>query len=193
MASTQPTGAIGRLMEELGKLPGIGPKSAERITHFLLGEQAKDVLGLADALRDIVTKVHPCKQCCNLTEGDLCEVCGGDVGYCAKANRMTEQVAYRATWCVDRRFPEPYGIEAIRIEPGTVHAGDAMVEVGDGGDQSRPGLRGTVIVGAIVAARVKAQAVQALNVGDAAICQIGLGERACDALRNRPQPMGSLR
>ncbi len=75
MASTQPTGAIGRLMQELGKLPGIGPKSAERITHFLLSSEAKEVLALADALRDIVTKVHPCRQCCNLTEGELCEIC----------------------------------------------------------------------------------------------------------------------
>jgi recombination protein RecR len=75
MASTQPTGAIGRAMQELGKLPGIGPKSAERITHFLLSSEAKEVVALADSLRDIVTKVHPCQQCCNLTEGDLCEIC----------------------------------------------------------------------------------------------------------------------
>lgn len=75
MASTQPTGAIGRLMEELGKLPGIGPKSSERITHFLLAHDTKDVLTLADALRDIVVKVHPCRQCYNLTEDDLCVIC----------------------------------------------------------------------------------------------------------------------
>ena len=71
----EPTGAIGRLIEELGTLPGIGPKSAERITHFLLSAEAKDVLALADALRDIVTKVHPCRQCCNLTESELCNIC----------------------------------------------------------------------------------------------------------------------
>ncbi|MBI3824252.1 MAG: recombination protein RecR [Planctomycetes bacterium] len=72
----QPTGAIGKLMEELGKLPGIGPKSAERITHFLLACGTQDVLALADALRDIVQKVHPCRQCYNLTEGELCGICG---------------------------------------------------------------------------------------------------------------------
>lgn len=75
MASIAPTGAIARLMEELGKLPGIGPKSAERITHFLLATETKDVLALADAMRDIVQKVHPCRQCFNLTEGDLCGIC----------------------------------------------------------------------------------------------------------------------
>lgn len=75
MASTQPTGAIAQLMTELNKLPGIGPKSAERITHFLLAAQGTEVLTLADALRDIVQKVHPCRQCYNLTEDDLCGIC----------------------------------------------------------------------------------------------------------------------
>ena len=71
----EPTGAIARLLEELGKLPGIGPKSAERITHFLLAHEVKEVLALADALRDIAQKVHPCRQCFNLTEGGLCNIC----------------------------------------------------------------------------------------------------------------------
>jgi recombination protein RecR len=75
VASTQPTGAIARLMDELGKLPGIGPKSAERITHFLLSSETKETLALSDALRDIVQKVHPCRQCYNLTEDDLCGIC----------------------------------------------------------------------------------------------------------------------
>lgn len=71
----EPTGVIARLMDELGKLPGIGPKSADRITHFLLASETKKVLALADALRDVVQKVHPCRQCCNLTEGELCNIC----------------------------------------------------------------------------------------------------------------------
>jgi len=75
VASNTPMGAIARLMEELGKLPGIGPKSAERITHHLLANETKEVVALADALRDIVQKVHPCKQCYNLTEGDVCAIC----------------------------------------------------------------------------------------------------------------------
>jgi recombination protein RecR len=62
-------------MQELGKLPGIGPKSSERITHFLLASETRDVLALSDALRDIVQKVHPCRQCYNLTESELCELC----------------------------------------------------------------------------------------------------------------------
>lgn len=75
MAGAEPRGAIGRLMQELGKLPGIGPKSAERITHYLLAAGPADVNALADALRDVVTKVHPCRECFNLTEGERCAVC----------------------------------------------------------------------------------------------------------------------
>jgi recombination protein RecR len=63
------------LTEELGKLPGIGPKTAERLTHFLLGAGRKQVLDLADALRAIVEQVGRCRQCCNLTEGELCSLC----------------------------------------------------------------------------------------------------------------------
>ncbi len=71
----QPTGAIPKLMDELGKLPGIGPKSAERITHYLLNTEVKNILALADALRDVAQNVHRCKQCCNLTENELCDIC----------------------------------------------------------------------------------------------------------------------
>jgi recombination protein RecR len=70
-----PVGAIGRLMHELGKLPGIGPKSAERLTHFLLAADTAAVLALAEALRDIKEKIRLCRQCFNLTEGELCRLC----------------------------------------------------------------------------------------------------------------------
>jgi recombination protein RecR len=68
-------GVIGRLTRELGNLPGIGPKTAERLTHFLLAADRDQVLALADALRAIKDQVHPCRQCFNLTEGDLCDLC----------------------------------------------------------------------------------------------------------------------
>ncbi len=72
---TEPVGAIAALMRELGKLPGIGPKTAERLTHHLLAARRSDVLALADALRAVKDEVRPCRQCCNLTEGDLCVLC----------------------------------------------------------------------------------------------------------------------
>ena len=66
---------ILKLLEELTKLPGIGPKSAERIAHFLLAGDRKVAVLLAEALRDVVEKVRPCSECFNLTEGNLCPIC----------------------------------------------------------------------------------------------------------------------
>jgi recombination protein RecR len=71
----EPTDAIARLMRELGKLPGVGPKSAERLTHHLLAQPRSEVMLLADALRDVKDRIHRCQQCCNLTEDELCSLC----------------------------------------------------------------------------------------------------------------------
>ena len=68
-------GVIPRLLEELTKLPGIGPKSAERIAHFLLSGDRHHAVSLSDALRAVAEKVHPCRECFNLTDRDLCPVC----------------------------------------------------------------------------------------------------------------------
>jgi recombination protein RecR len=67
--------AIARLIQEFSKLPGIGPKTAERLTHHLLAAERSEALGLAEALRAIKDTVHPCRQCFNLTEGELCNLC----------------------------------------------------------------------------------------------------------------------
>lgn len=75
MTGQEPLGAIGRLMHELGKLPGIGPKTAERLTHHLLAASRTQVYALADALRAVKDNIRRCRQCCNLTEGELCELC----------------------------------------------------------------------------------------------------------------------
>jgi recombination protein RecR len=71
----QPLDAIARLTHELGNLPGIGPKTAERLTHHLLAADRGEVLALADALRAIKEQVRPCRQCFNLTEGEMCAIC----------------------------------------------------------------------------------------------------------------------
>jgi len=73
--SSENGGAITRLAEAFGSLPGIGPKSAERLTHYLLGADRSEALELAEALRAVAEYVHPCRQCFNLTEGELCSIC----------------------------------------------------------------------------------------------------------------------
>jgi recombination protein RecR len=75
LVGTETQGAIARLTQELSKLPGIGPKTAERLTHYFLGADRQEALALADALRAIKDSVHPCRQCYNLAEGDLCSLC----------------------------------------------------------------------------------------------------------------------
>lgn len=74
MADEQP-GVIERLIQEFTQLPGIGPKSAERLTHFLLAGDRRNALALAEALRNLVEQVRPCRQCFNLSETELCSIC----------------------------------------------------------------------------------------------------------------------
>ena len=62
-------------MAALGKLPGIGPRSAERVAFHILKASEDEAFALADAIRDIKTKIRPCKVCFNIAEGELCEIC----------------------------------------------------------------------------------------------------------------------
>lgn len=71
----EPPGVMGRLAKEFVKLPGIGPKSAERMVHFLLAGDRRTALMLADALRAVVEQIRPCIECYNLCEGERCPIC----------------------------------------------------------------------------------------------------------------------
>lgn len=68
-------GVIPRLVAEFGKLPGIGPKTAERLTHHLLAADRSEAVALAEAIRAIAEQIRPCSQCYNLAEGELCSLC----------------------------------------------------------------------------------------------------------------------
>jgi len=69
------TETLNRLIEEFGKLPGIGPKTAERLAFHILKTDGPAALTLAEAIRDVKTKIRRCSVCCNLSEADLCLVC----------------------------------------------------------------------------------------------------------------------
>jgi recombination protein RecR len=73
--ATESSGVIGRLIEEFSRLPGIGPKTAERLTHHLLGADKAQVLALAEAIRRIKENIQLCRQCFNVTESELCSIC----------------------------------------------------------------------------------------------------------------------
>lgn len=68
-------GAIDDLTAELSKLPGIGKKTALRLTYHLLKQPADRSLRLAHALEVLAEQVHPCPRCHNLTEAELCAIC----------------------------------------------------------------------------------------------------------------------
>ncbi|MGZ8379151.1 MAG: recombination mediator RecR [Gemmatirosa sp.] len=67
--------AIDELATELSKLPGIGRKTALRLTYFLLKQRPEQSRRLADALTTLAERVRPCAECFNLTEEERCAVC----------------------------------------------------------------------------------------------------------------------
>ena len=69
------SGLVQDLIDELGRLPGIGPKSAQRIAYHLLKLPKEDALRLARAIAEVKDKVSSCTRCFNVAEGELCEIC----------------------------------------------------------------------------------------------------------------------
>ena len=68
-------GAVQDLIDELGRLPGVGPKSAQRIAFHLLGTDGADVQRLADAITTVKEKVRFCETCGNVAESEQCRIC----------------------------------------------------------------------------------------------------------------------
>ena len=73
--SNPPADAISNLTQEFSKLPGIGPKSAQRITFHLLRSPDEKTKSLAEALLSLKQRVTLCSSCCNVTESDPCPIC----------------------------------------------------------------------------------------------------------------------
>ncbi|MDD6232305.1 recombination mediator RecR [Frisingicoccus sp.] len=66
---------ISRLIEELSKLPGIGPKSAQRLAFHIINMPKEQVGGLASAIVEARENIQYCSQCYNLTDSDVCPIC----------------------------------------------------------------------------------------------------------------------
>jgi recombination protein RecR len=69
------TRSVTELINELAKLPGIGKKTAERLAYHVLRVSRGEALALADAIRNVKENVRYCKDCYNLAEEELCEIC----------------------------------------------------------------------------------------------------------------------
>ncbi|MCB0994373.1 MAG: recombination protein RecR [Acidimicrobiales bacterium] len=69
------TPALQALIDELGRLPGVGPKSAQRIAFHLLKVSDTDAHRLSDAIREVKARVRFCGRCFNISDEDTCEIC----------------------------------------------------------------------------------------------------------------------
>ncbi len=67
--------AIQKLLDELERLPGVGPKSAQRIAYWILNADKATAMRLAEAIAEVKDKIRFCGQCFNYAEDDLCEIC----------------------------------------------------------------------------------------------------------------------
>lgn len=72
------THLLQELIDELGRLPGVGPKSAQRIAYHLLKLPKDDAVRLSQAIIEVKDKVSFCERCFNVAEGELCDICRDD-------------------------------------------------------------------------------------------------------------------
>ena len=68
-------GPVQELIDQLGRLPGVGPKSAQRIAFYLLKLPKEDAERLAEAIVEVKARISFCRRCWNVAEGEFCEMC----------------------------------------------------------------------------------------------------------------------
>lgn len=69
------TKSLNTLIEQFGKLPGIGAKTAERLAFHILKASPEEAMALANAISDVKSNIHQCKICYNLAETEICSIC----------------------------------------------------------------------------------------------------------------------
>lgn len=69
------TKSLNILIEQFGKLPGIGAKTAERLAFYVLKSDVPEAMALASAISDVKKNIHQCKACYNLAESEICSIC----------------------------------------------------------------------------------------------------------------------
>ncbi len=101
-------GAVQELIDELGRLPGIGPKSAQRIAFHLLEQDSAEVDALVGAIQHVKQRVHFCQICGNVTEAEICSIC-------TDARRLDSVI------CVVEEAKDIVAIERTREYRGRYH------------------------------------------------------------------------
>ncbi|MDN5764940.1 MAG: recombination mediator RecR [Humibacillus sp.] len=112
-------GAVQDLIDELGRLPGVGPKSAQRIAFHLLQQDSEDVTRLVTALTEVKAKVRFCDLCGNVAEAERCRIC---------ADPRRDQTAI----CVVEEPKDVVAIERTREFRGTYHVLGGAISPIDG-------------------------------------------------------------
>ncbi|MCI7305594.1 MAG: recombination mediator RecR [Trueperella sp.] len=116
-------GAVQSLIDELGRLPGIGPKGAQRIAFYLLEADDAEVDALVDALESVKSKVRFCEICGNVTEEKICRIC-------ADPRRLDSVI------CVVEEAKDIVAIERSREYRGRYHVlGGAIDPIGGVGPE----------------------------------------------------------
>jgi recombination protein RecR len=69
------TETLNKLIEQFGRLPGIGPKTAERLAFHILKSEPVEAMNLANAIKDVKNKIKRCQICFNLAEEPVCQIC----------------------------------------------------------------------------------------------------------------------
>ena len=100
--------SLARLIQELNRLPGIGPKSAQRLAYYLIRLPSEEALALADAISAVKSNILFCQQCQNLTDSSPC-------GVCTEPQRNQEQI------CVAEDPMDVLALERTRAFRGLYH------------------------------------------------------------------------
>jgi recombination protein RecR len=129
--------AIERLIAELGKLPGIGSRTAERLAFHLLKASEPDALALANAIIDVKKLIRPCKECFNLAEAELCIICQNpsrDRSTIAVVEQPKDLLALEATGAYHGLYHVLMGhiapLDGVEAEDLTIDALVARVKAG---------------------------------------------------------------
>jgi recombination protein RecR len=100
-------GPIQDLIDELARLPGIGPKSAQRLAFYMVKAPAQDARRLAEAIVAAKDKVRFCRECFGVSEGDLCRICrdpGRDASVICVVEESKDQAAVEKAGVVKGRY-----------------------------------------------------------------------------------------
>jgi len=110
---------LGKLIQELEKLPGVGPKTAQRLAFFILNMPEEDAKALAEAILNAKRRIKRCQVCFNYTERDICEIC-------------SDPRRDRSTICVVEQVSDLMAIERVGEYRGVYHVLHGLISPIDG-------------------------------------------------------------